>query len=831
MLSITILFFALATVILGFEEFAEPIQLAEPNKDGVYEFTLVVDSKLTMSYDREVFNYKTPVDYDPDARKFTSRNTTAGSECQASIDKVPFEFGETQNFVGKLSDIIMADGLHRRIVAINGKSPGPLLVVPFNAEVHLIVHNMLYLESFSIHVHGIDKKGQWYEDGVAFIQQCPIQTGGTYEYRFIADRSGTHWWHGHLQMDRGDGLLGGFVVLPENRTVPTAGGTRVLPKREYYMILQDYVRQMPQKERVKMVFEDTTKWYYGFQDPKQCFDGLRMSDGSNVGAASPFDTILINDKGWYNDKDIKQRPEMLKLETFRIKKGETLLFRIVNGAANTNFMIHIRGHQMTLVGADGNEMQPITADKFIIMPGERYDFVTKGLDNPTQKVYYLQVETLQYLHGTKIDKAGLQYGLGRIYYEDEEDREIVPESPAKFLHPECTKAKKCKVYNCPFKVFPPGERFECIPFSALRSPSKPTDPEIVKDTNFDQGFEEHFVNMQFDTNVNGWSFKMPKGMPYFHEQDLYDIATPCNQTLCANAPRHDLRCRCFFHLRQKLGNIIQLTLYNMHATLGLAAHPIHIHGHHVNIMKMGWPKTNSTGQVVGMNEDLNCSAPFINNGDKVLNYCNSLEWANKTLAQRGGARHEYLGGYVVLRYRAINPGWWFLHCHLELHASSGSAFAFKIGDDSQIPKPPATFPHDCGLYRNPEISQLARDFRDGKPIYFGDEDDWRRQVVWRREPKSYRPPPTPEEKLETELRQRRDHQVKVYAKFLKDTVAVHGTKPTVFESCTQMWNTIREELEHRIALKTTPSRIDEELRLFDEACDALLRVKFGKGMP
>ncbi|CAJ0580091.1 unnamed protein product, partial [Mesorhabditis spiculigera] len=644
--------------------------------DGVYEFTLVVDSKLTMSYDRGVFNYKTPVDYDPDTGKFTSRNTTAGSECQASIDKVPFEFGETQNFVGKLS-------------------PGPLLVVPFNAEVHLIVHNMLYLESFSIHVHGIDKKGQWYEDGVAFIQQCPIQTGGTYEYRFIADRSGTHWWHGHLQMDRGDGLLGGFVVLPENRTVPTAGGARVLPKREYYMILQDYVRQMPQKERVKMVFEDTTKWYYGFQDPEQCFDGLRMSDGSNVGAASPFDTILINDKGWYNEKDIKQRPEMLKLETFRIKKGETLLFRIVNGAANTNFMIHIRGHQMTLVAADGNEMQPITADKFIIMPGERYDFMTKGLDNPTQKVYYLQVETLQYLHGTKIEKAGLQYGLGRIYYEDEEDREIVPESPAKFLHPECTRAKKCKVYNCPFK--------------------------------------EHFVNMQFDTNVNGWSFKMPKGMPYFHEQDLYNIATPCNQTLCANAPRHDLRCRCFFHLRHKLGNIIQLTLYNMHATLGLAAHPIHIHGHHVNIMKMGWPKTNSTGQVVGMNEDLNCSAPFVNvNGDKVLNYCNNLEWANKTWLN--GAvpgmntvdpplRDTFVlpvGGYVVLRYRAINPGWWFLHCHLELHASSGSAFAFKIGDDSQIPKPPATFPHDCGLYRNPEISQLARDFRDGKPIYFGD---------------------------------------------------------------------------------------------------------------
>ena len=31
------------------------------------------------------------------------------------------------------------------------------------------------------------------------------------------------------------------------------------------------------------------------------------------------------------------------------------------------------------------------------------------------------------------------------------------------------------------------------------------------------------------------------------------------------------------------------------------------------------------------------------------------------------------GGYVVINFISDNPGWWFLHCHIEVHQLEGMA--------------------------------------------------------------------------------------------------------------------------------------------------------------
>lgn len=49
----------------NYSEFAEPLKLAVPRSDGIYEFELVITEKLTMSTDGE--NGKVQVlDYNPD---------------------------------------------------------------------------------------------------------------------------------------------------------------------------------------------------------------------------------------------------------------------------------------------------------------------------------------------------------------------------------------------------------------------------------------------------------------------------------------------------------------------------------------------------------------------------------------------------------------------------------------------------------------------------------------------------------------------------------------------------------------------------------------------
>ena len=35
------------------------------------------------------------------------------------------------------------------------------------------------------------------------------------------------------------------------------------------------------------------------------------------------------------------------------------------------------------------------------------------------------------------------------------------------------------------------------------------------------------------------------------------------------------------------------------------------------------------------------------------------------------------GGYTVIRFVADNPGWWLLHCHIEIHQLEGMAVVIK----------------------------------------------------------------------------------------------------------------------------------------------------------
>jgi hypothetical protein len=165
-----------------------------------------------------------------------------------------------------------------------------------------------------------------------------------------------------------------------------------------------------------------------------------------------------------------------------------------------------------------------------------------------------------------------------------------------------------------------------------------------------------------------------------------------------------------------LGNVVQLTFYNMgKGTGGSAAgsgysHPVHIHGTHFYVMKVGYAHFNETnGFVAQPNDDLPCS---LNTTDPK---CNDLEWTERTwLNGKVAGMNTYdpsyrdtvmlpAGGYIVLRFRADNPGWFFGHCHVMMHNMAGTAFALRIGEHSQMPQPPYNFPRECGIYEQPPL--------------------------------------------------------------------------------------------------------------------------------
>lgn len=59
------------------------------------------------------------------------------------------------------------------------------------------------------------KNGAYWYDGVMGITQCGIPQDHEFTYKFIADESGTKWYHAHSSGLRADGLYGGFIVHEE----------------------------------------------------------------------------------------------------------------------------------------------------------------------------------------------------------------------------------------------------------------------------------------------------------------------------------------------------------------------------------------------------------------------------------------------------------------------------------------------------------------------------------------------------------------------------------------------------------------------------------------
>lgn len=106
--------------------------------------------------------------------------------------------------------------------------------------------------------------------------------------------------------------------------------------------------------------------------------------------------------------------------------------------------------------------------------------------------------------------------------------------------------------------------------------------------------------------------------------------------------------------------------------------------------------------------DIECH-PNITTG---LTVCNDPTWKNASwlngnvpmmeLARPPKKDTIFLaaGSYVVLRFKANNPGMWMLHCHMERHLVDGMSVIINESY-SLIPPPPYGFP-ECHNFNDPD---------------------------------------------------------------------------------------------------------------------------------
>lgn len=591
----------------------------------------------------------------------------------------------------ELSEILTVDGVYKLLFAINGELPGPPIVVYEGQTIEVSVKNGLSNEAFTIHWHGMIQKNTPWMDGASMVTQCPINPGDTFLYRYKAEPRGTHWYHSHQGTMRTDGVAGPIIVLPRNKRtdIPEV-------EEEFILMIQDWNRNSSSLESHVIQHFNMHLYSNNFNCTTDCYKPTHSVDGTNMGVV-PFHSGLINGKGhYYPDKGEDPLIPELPLETFNVKPDKYYRFRIINAAMLFSFRFSIDEHTIHVVATDGNDVEAESAQSIIMSSGERFDILVKTDGNP-RKNYFIRAETIEVKNRhNEPNRPGRVTAILR--YED------APEELPKTERETCTRQNVCKVLNCPYKLYPSEAHIRCLSTAHFRSTQEMIKRQPVPLPPRGEDIREDFLNFHyagfkgspFMAAINGYKFEFPTCPP----QITYDVPA---RTCFNDCQDHDCGeyCECTHTLKydqMPLNAGVQMVLVNNDEFAGATNHPIHIHGHHVHILKVSYPEVDEeTGIIVKATPDIRCAGK-----DCKYPSWEKEEWAGGNVPDLN-LRNPPLKdtvvvprmGYVVLRFPLDNPGYWYMHCHMEAHQLEGMTLIIKEGLHSAQKKPPKNFP-TCG---------------------------------------------------------------------------------------------------------------------------------------
>ena len=93
------------------------------------------------------------------------------------------------------------------------------------------------------------------------------------------------------------------------------------------------------------------------------------------------------------------------------RPGERVRLRFINGSSMSIFDVRIDGLPMTVVQADGNDVEPVTVDEFRISVAETYDVIVQPTADRAYTIFAQAEDRSGYARGTL--RAAPRHGGGR----------------------------------------------------------------------------------------------------------------------------------------------------------------------------------------------------------------------------------------------------------------------------------------------------------------------------------------------------------------------------------------------------------------------------------
>ncbi|XVE76181.1 hypothetical protein DITRI_Ditri12bG0152300 [Diplodiscus trichospermus] len=339
-----------------------------------------------------------------------------------------------------------------------------------------------------------------------------------------------------------------------------------------------------------------------------------------------------------------------------VEAGKTYMLRIINAAMNDQLFFAISGHKMTVVEIDASYTKPLTTRVILIASGQTTNVLVKA-DQPPSR-YFMAARPFNDAP-VPVDKktvtAILKYkGIPNT----------VPPSMPKLPAP--NNSHVALSYNKRLK--------------SLNTPQFPAKVPLKVDVHlfYTIGLGANpcstcQIGKRYAASVNNITFVMPKvGLLqayYFNTKGIFRTDFPDRPPVPFNYTGVPVTANQSTSLGTRLRKVafnstIELILQDTNL-LAVDSHPFHLHGFNFFIVGSG----------VGNFDPSKDTATF-----------NLVDPPERNTVE------VPTGGWAATRFRADNPGVWFMHCHQEMHLMWGLKTALlvengKSPEESILPPP------------------------------------------------------------------------------------------------------------------------------------------------
>ncbi|KAI6650315.1 L-ascorbate oxidase-like [Oopsacas minuta] len=629
------------------------------------------------------------------------------STCKNYIDNSTFCI--TPNWV---------DGKNYKVVyTLNGVIPSPTIIMDQDATLIAHIVNGLTNEATSIHWHGIEQFNTPWMDGVGQITQCSIAPSTTFTYAFVGTVPGTFWYHSHTGTQRADGMFGGIIVRENNKTKTEVAeafeSLGVGPFLDYpdrhTIVISDWFESTSIDDieiaNPGLRFYPDIPVYEVPMSTDTTYSSTFSYDGGEVGPA-PYFSSLINGLG--REESVPYISS--RLSEFRVERGNVYRFRLIGAQSLYAFRFSIDGHNLTTIATDSYFIEPIEEVNYIIIhSGERYDFLL----NATAVIsnYIIRIETLEaepdcfanapfpsLNHYTEAilhyETAPMDNGVPSTSYES-----ISMNSPMR----NCTMGPRCRAVNCPFENFHTSYGIDCINVDNFRllieTPAEDLPEAYATDNDHLFFWNLNFEGEGFSGSINGRRFVLPPYPPQVQQTQFGQYSDVCDDNQdCSAHPSNQYGCICTHQVEIDYDKTVQIVVSAEGRFLN--SHPMHIHGHTFQVLKVGYPSYyDRNGYVNEQNPDIDCNQllqlPNVTGQctERTMT-CTNPSWSDPSpllnISSKTPRKDTVIipaGGYVVLNFKSDNPGYWFAHCHIEIHQIQGMAILIEEASNRHNPAP------------------------------------------------------------------------------------------------------------------------------------------------